>query len=151
MESPLEKSSSVDQKRTAILRRVAGLGPQLKRQGTIQASYRQYRGKRLGPYHRLTYRASGRQQSIYLGQDAALVHAVRRLLLKYQAPRRDMLRCRRLCRAIRKQLRRSLADLNRELQYHGLRCQGTEIRGWRNRRRGMSPASCHHSHQEINA
>ena len=39
----------------------------LATQGTVTASWREYQGRRLGPFYRLAYREGNRQRSVYLG------------------------------------------------------------------------------------
>ncbi len=67
----LEKMRLVDQKRANTINRISGYILGLKslfsRQGTVIATWRDYHGRKLGPYYRLAWRDSGRQCSLYLG------------------------------------------------------------------------------------
>ncbi len=58
------------------------------RQGAVVASWRTYRGRRLGPYYRLAWRENRRQRSIYLGPGGPLVDEARRRLHQAQTARR---------------------------------------------------------------
>ena len=64
----LEKVTIPDQKnerrKEAIFKRVHDLQSVLGRQGEVTASWRVYRGKRLGPYWRPVYQHEGRSRSL---------------------------------------------------------------------------------------
>ena len=64
------------------------------RRGSVVATYRRYRGRRLGPYYALIFREEGHrrdpQRTVYLGGNAELADAVRRVLTKTQAPRNQI-------------------------------------------------------------
>ncbi|MBN1395018.1 MAG: hypothetical protein JW959_08340 [Pirellulales bacterium] len=100
-------------------------------QGYIAASWRRRGGKKFGPYYRLCYREGGRQHSIYLGRDGALVERVRRELSAAQMP----LIQRRVFHALQRQVRASLRVHKRRvsdlLRPYGLWLKGCEVRGWR--------------------
>src|SRR5262249_54797264 len=55
----------------------------LTRQGFVAVEYRQQRG----PYHKLRWRADGRQHVRYLGKDPRRAEAIRMLLHELQEPR----------------------------------------------------------------
>lgn len=103
----------------------------LAEQGSVVKSWRYYRGRRWGPYYRLSYRVGGRQHAIYLGVDEALADEIRQLLSDHQ---RQHKRRRTLART-RKQAKKSLAEerrkLREELEKVGLHLKGAEIRGLR--------------------
>jgi hypothetical protein len=101
------------------------------RQGAVVASWRYYRGRKLGPYFRLAYRQYGRQQFVYLGREGALVQRVRAVLAHLHAPRRAaraLAHARHLAMA---SLRTAKVRLDSGLRGWGLRLKGLEIRGWR--------------------
>jgi len=132
----LENQDSVDQKTARVRQRVgeliAACPDVLADQGSVVEGWRDYQGRRLGPYYRLTYRIDGRQQSIYLGADPQLADEVRRLLEDLKAPRRQRL----LLAQQRQMVKRSLADHKMrwqvELAEVGLYLKGNEVRGMRN-------------------
>jgi len=67
----LENGQVVDQKPHPALELIASQPALFQRQGSVVAGWRNYRGRRLGPYHRLAYRHRGRQCSIYLGRSTS--------------------------------------------------------------------------------
>jgi hypothetical protein len=95
------------------------------------ATWRTYRGRRLGPYFRLAYRKGRRQLSIYLGRSAELAQRVRELLADLQKDHRWRRITRRMRAEIRKSFRRSLEYLDRQLAVLGIRRKGFEFRGMR--------------------
>ncbi len=115
------------------------------RQGAVVASWRYYRGKRLGPYFRVAYRVEGHQQSIYLGRRSARVRKVRRLLAKAQRPYKEYREKRRRRRKFDAYLRARLRELRREIQREmlrmGLEPRGLDCRGFRRLDRVMRWAS----------
>jgi len=100
------------------------------------ASWREYNGRKLGPYYRLAYREEGRQRSIYLGRCRARVEKVREALDAVQAPRRQERCLRRMKAEAKAGLRAAKAELDRQLRAVGLSLKGFEIRG---RRRAICP------------
>lgn len=103
----------------------------LARQGSIVSGYRQRDGRRWGPYFRLMCRLEdGRQTSVYLGANIALVDQVRDCLSELQAPIRDD----RCLRKVRLQIRRELAivhiGLSEQIVDFGLFLHGNDVRGW---------------------
>lgn len=132
-----------EQRRDRILRFIAIHEAILTTQGAVTATWRQWRGRRLGPYFRLVYRnAVGRQQSIYLGADAGLAAEVQSSLRRLRACEAERRQVDTIRRAVRREIRQLRAALNKELSQLALRCQGGEIRGWsarRNRANATSP------------
>lgn len=130
----MEKTETVDQKLDRIRTLLARAPDRFAQQGAVVASYRQYKGRRLGPYYRIAYRDGGRQRSIYLGSSKQVANEVRRLLESAQKPGRQ----RRSIQRVRQQIRRELAqrkrNLDQQLRSIGLRLQGWETRGWRHLR-----------------
>ncbi|MDY0169344.1 MAG: hypothetical protein RBS80_22565 [Thermoguttaceae bacterium] len=109
-------------------------------QGFVEATWRTYRGRRLGPYFTVSCRQRGRrrdpcagaapqQTSIYLGRSPELAARVRRLLDEL----RQHTRCKRRCEETRRQIRRSLTRakeaLRQRLAEHGVALKGSEFRG----------------------
>jgi hypothetical protein len=131
----LENRDSVDQKTRAARRRaldlVARYEQLLRTQGAVVASYRLYRGRRLGPFFRVAFRVDGRQRSIYLGKDPALAEEVRGVLARLQAPLERRRGLKRQRDAAKAGLRRAKIRLEQELARVGLGLKGYEVRGWR--------------------
>jgi hypothetical protein len=137
----MEKDDFVDQRRAAVRQLVAEHAALSGRQGSVQASWRWRRGKKLGPFFRLSYRRGETQASFYLGADEALAEEVRQLLAPLQAPLRQRLeRERRLAQA-RALLRQHKQDFRQEISHLGLTLKGSEIRGWRSLPAGQRGAS----------
>jgi hypothetical protein len=129
-EELLEKLESVDQKVRDAVSLIRQQADVFSHQGSVQESWRSYKGRQLGPYYRLVFRTVGQQRSIYLGSDqdgAALVRET--LQLVQQKPRRQksISQCRKAVRAELRKTRRQLQDQPAAV---GLRIQGAEIRGW---------------------
>ncbi len=99
------------------------------RQGVVVATWRWYRGRRLGPYWRLAYREAGRQCSVYLGRMGEGVRRVRGVLARLQRGLRSRRAVRRLTRRVRASLRAHLAEFDRRLAELGLWRKGFEVRG----------------------
>jgi hypothetical protein len=131
---------SVDQKRRELFRFLAEHSALLALQGSIQASYRVYRGRQLGPFFRLSFREAGKQRSRYIGGDRALAAEIGRHLQKLQAPLSGARQIERSLTEHRHQLKLAKAEFRRHLEVHGLRLQGNEIRGWRNV--AFAPLTC---------
>jgi len=100
-------------------------------QGFVATTWRTHRGRRLGPYFRVSYRESGRQCSIYLGRSEQLADRVRGLLADVQQRRRRRRRLARMTAQIRASLRRHKARLKEFLTQWGIRMKGWEFRGAR--------------------
>jgi hypothetical protein len=122
---------SVAQKSDAVLRFIAHHATIFGRHGSVQATWRVYRGRRLGPFFRLVYRSEGQQRSIYLGRHEGLAEEVRSLLTEMQAPVRESRVLARTKQLTREALRRQKRELAQVLQKHGLYLKGYEVRGWR--------------------
>ena len=99
------------------------------RQGAVVASWRVYRGRRLGPYYRLAFRDQGRQESLYLGRCQGLVDWVKRLIVWIQRPLRHRRGMRKAIARAKIALRRSKDDLAELLSTIGIRMKGWEFRG----------------------
>lgn len=132
-EPVVENGEPVDQKERDRVQRIAAAlraqGHRFARQGTVVATWRQYRGKRLGPYYRLAYRADGRQKSIYLGASAWVAAQIRRLLARLQAPLREHRALQRARATILASLRRHQARAKALFAAVGVRLKGFEYRG----------------------
>jgi hypothetical protein len=125
----VENRDSGAQKREAVMQWLADHGTALRRRGYVVQTWREYCGRRLGPYYRLRYREQGRERSVYLGRDAALAEDVHRRLRDMQAPRRAQREADRRYKAERAVLRRLKARWEGELRKIGLRLKGFEVRG----------------------
>jgi hypothetical protein len=104
------------------------------RQGAVVATWRTYRGRRLGPYYRLAYREGTRQRSIYLGRQGPLVDQVRNLLGVLQAKHRFRCQARRRRAEFRRKVLRPLKEYLEGaflLYGNGLYFKGWEVRGIR--------------------
>src|SRR4051794_25039314 len=122
----------VDQKQRLerFLDRFAG---ELAVRGSIVASYRNYKNRRLGPYYRLTVRdGRGVQRSVFLGSAAdARLAVARQRLAELQAPAKEQKSVWGARRVLGRAARQKLQAFDAELAKIGLRRQGNEIRGWR--------------------
>lgn len=127
----MEICDSVDQRWTKIERFFTERLAALARQGTVVAGYRRRGGLRLGPYFKLTCRIGGRQTSVYLGADGALVQGVRQRLDALRRERSERLQLARLRQELQRHAREARRHLDEQLRTVGLRRQGHEIRGWR--------------------
>lgn len=76
----LENLKSADQKRQRIVEFIAEHTEIFSRRGAVVETWREYAGRRQGPYFSLIFRQAGRQRSLYLGSDPRLADAVRELL-----------------------------------------------------------------------
>jgi hypothetical protein len=148
----LENRDSVDQKRKTVRQHMTDHESLLRQQGTVVESWRWHKGRRLGPYYRLTYRLEGRQRSVYLGSDPQFAQEVREALQELQSSLRQQRRFQQQRKALRRELARRRAVWNHELLGIGLYLKGSEIRGWRVRPQsaGSSPhhATCQETFQE---
>lgn len=131
----MEKREAVSQKARERLERVQSYlvaRPALfAAQGTVVATWRTYRGRRLGPYFQLAWREGGRQRWLYLGRSEELADRVRDLLDRLQRPCRQRRLFARLKRQARSALRRWKAQLDRLLARWGIELKGFEFRGTR--------------------
>ena len=130
-----EKTRSVDQKLPPRWQRIFGFldarRPLLAVQGAIVATWRTYRGKRLGPYYRLAYREKGRQRSLYLGCCVELVERVRDAMGEIQGRLREGQVMRRLIHTAKETLSACKDHLRRQLATIGIQMKGFEMRGVR--------------------
>ncbi len=132
-----EKPNPVSQKQkhTARLQHVQHFikaNPQIfARQGTVAATWRTYKGKRLGPYYQLTYRDQDRQHWLYLGRSEQLAHQVREFLHNLHRPRDQHRLNRRLQSQARTSLRLAKTHLKQLLAPRGITLKGWEFRGIR--------------------
>ena len=126
----LENRKSVDQKLRDVSKRLRSRRDIFTRQGSVVESWREYDGRRLGPYFRLSYRDGGKQHSIYLGLSKQFADRIRKLLEEIQSPvkkQRELNQISALARAaLRKQKKRWNQDLNQAALY----AKGYEVRGW---------------------
>jgi len=127
----LEKCDSVDQKRQAVLQLLETRREILAQQGALIASWRSYKGRRLGPYYRLAYRVEGKQRALYLGADPRLAAEVRQALHGMQAARHQQRHGRQQHAQLRAALRCSREQWDIELRKVGLYLKGFEVRGYR--------------------
>jgi hypothetical protein len=126
----MENRKSVDQKVRDIRKRLSSRPDIFAHQGAIVESWREYNGRKLGPYFRLSYRDGGKQLSVYLGRSRQFANRIRKLLQEIQTPvnqQRELGKIRAIARAaLRKQKKRWSKDLNQA----ALCAKGFEIRGW---------------------
>ncbi len=141
-----QERKAVDQKVAgrfdALAARIEAKRNVLAAAGSIVATWRMYRGRRLGPYYRLSYREHGRQRSIYLGRSPELVERVRGLLAEWQAPGRERKELSHVRAVLQKSLRRQKAAWERDLRAAGLYTRGYTVRGWRRWARNMAARKC---------
>ena len=98
------------------------------------ATWQRWKGRKLGPYYRLSYREAGRQRSVYLGRSGPLAEQVREALAALQRGVRRSRAYERVRREIRGGLRAHKALLDAALRGLGLHLQGYSVRGWRTSR-----------------
>ena len=101
------------------------------RQGTVAATWRTYKGRRLGPYYQLAYRDQDRQHWIYLGRSEELAQQVRDLLENLHRPRNQKRLYRRLEAQARHSLQLAKAQLKEVCREWGITLKGYEFRGAR--------------------
>ena len=127
----MEKCRFVDQKAEpkfpTIREFILGHRQVFFRQGAVVASWRYYRGNRLGPFYSLRYRVEGRQAAMYLGRSAVLAEQVRVLLRDIQQDRQIA----RLKRQARAELRKHKKLWQQDLAAMGLSLKGFQVQGWR--------------------
>jgi hypothetical protein len=106
------------------------------RRCSVVATYRRYRGRRLGPYNALIFRNEGHrrdpQRSIYLGRSEQLADAVRRRLGDLQRPRDESRARRRMIATVMAEYRRQKSHIDRQLAELGLDPQGQPLRADQN-------------------
>jgi hypothetical protein len=134
MERSLEKTGFVDQKIDEIRQLIESRPDVFLRQGSVVESWRDYGGKKLGPYFRLAYRNQGKQRSLYLGSSVRLANAVRSLLNVSHQARSRRRELRRIQLSARTRLRELHNLWDQDLKQIGLYLHGFEVRGWQGRR-----------------
>jgi hypothetical protein len=127
----LENRKTVDQRTHPVLAMIEAEPARFGRQGAVVASWRTYRGRKLGPYYRLAYRRDGRQRSVYLGRCRELANRVRAAIEELRESLRRARQIARMRAAVKASLRREKARLDRQLRKLGLYLKGFETRGWR--------------------
>jgi hypothetical protein len=131
----MEKRPPVNQKDVARFQRVESLlkahSALFANQGTVAATWRTYRGKRLGPYFQLTYRDRGRQLWFYLGRSQELARRVKDLLAKLHRRRDQRRQSQKLQAQARASFRRAKNQLKKLLAVWGIQLKGFEFRGAR--------------------
>ena len=125
----MENPQTVDQTAHRALDLIASQAGLFARQGAVVATWRDYRGRKLGPYYRLAYRENGRQRSVYLGRCPTLVARVREALAAVQAPLRQSRALRRMKTQAKAAFRAAKAELDRRLRPIGLFLKGMETMG----------------------
>jgi hypothetical protein len=125
--------------RPSPLNSIRGLKSLFAHQGAIVASWKTYRGRKLGPYYRLAYRANGRQRSIYLGKSKILLRQVRRLLEKLQKTAKTKRILHQAQKAAQTALKIHMAQFRIDLLRVGLHLRGFAVRGWRRFRALRAP------------
>jgi len=125
----VENREVVDKKAERALALIASRPELFVRQGAVVATWRWYKGRRLGPYWRLAYREAGRQCSVYLGRMGEGVEQVRQALARWQDFRRWRTTYRRPRRQVKASFRAHLARFHRQLHALGLWRKGPEVRG----------------------
>jgi hypothetical protein len=130
-----EKRDLADQKTADRLERIESF---LRRhqalfatQGTVVATWRTCRNRRLGPYFQIVYRQAGRQRALYVGRSKELADRLRRLLNQFQGAHRTRRVLKRLQTHARASLRRVKAQLKELLALRGIQMKGFEFRGVR--------------------
>jgi hypothetical protein len=118
-------------RRDVVLAKIRQVGPAVAAAGSIVAGWRNYGGRRLGPFCRLAYREKGVQKSIYIGHDPELVAAAQLLLKELQTDARLRRAIERQRRAVRAGLKEAKAAWAQQLEKYGLHLKGHEVRGWR--------------------
>jgi hypothetical protein len=131
---------SVDQKTEAKFQAIRGFilanRNTFVRQGAVVATYRMYRGHRLGPFFSLRYRDAGRQRSRYLGRSPNLAAQVSSLLGELRETIKELRTLTRLKRHARANVRMCKKLWRQDLATLGLNLKGCEVRGWTGIRQG---------------
>jgi hypothetical protein len=99
----------------------------IARDGHLSASWKTYRGKRLGPYYRVEFRDGGARRKIYLGRDAELAELAGLLLEELKRPAREKRHLRQLRAAILASYRRGLVEIDPLLAPLGFYRRGTRF------------------------
>jgi hypothetical protein len=137
----MEIRNFVDQRLKKVRQFIADHRQQMAHQGAVVATWRRRGAKKIGPYFLLTCRDQlGRQHSVYLGSEGAVVATTREALRELQALATERRRLAKARKSLRQGLQQARKELSQELQAVGLRRQGSEVRGW-SRLKAMSAAS----------
>ena len=130
-----EKRDLADQNTAARLERIESFLQRHRAlfatQGTVVATWRVYRNRRLGPYFQIVYRQAGRQRALYIGRSPDLADHFRRLLHQFQNTHRTRRLFKRLQTYARASLRHAKAQLKKLLAFRGIQMKGFEFRGVR--------------------
>jgi len=130
-----EKRDLADQKTAARLERIESFlrrhRPLFATQGTVVATWRVYRNRRLGPYFQIVFRQAGRQRALYIGRSKEMADRLRRLLDLFQGVHRTRRLFKRLQTQARASLRRAKVQLKKLLALRGIQLKGFEFRGVR--------------------
>jgi hypothetical protein len=121
--------SKFDDEKT--LARFAALLPQILaqkeliiRDGTVVASWKTYRGKRLGPYFRVAFRDNRRLRAIYIGRDELLAQLAKALIEELKHPLRQDRYLRQVRQLFRAAWRQSVRETERFVAPLGFRRRG---------------------------
>ena len=132
-QADLEKRKSVDQK-LAEVKALIEVRPEIfAQQGVVVKCWREYKGRRLGPYYKLAFRDARRQRSVYLGRSVKLADCVGKLLKETQRSVKQARAYKSLRLQARFGLREQKSQWRRDLGKAGLFAKGFEVRGWRKR------------------
>lgn len=99
--------------------------------GAVRCTWRNYDGRRLGPYYHLSYVEAGKPRALYLGCSAALARKTAQALAKLQRPAHQARCLAQLRRQARAALQRQKESLRRQLAGRGIILKGWEFRGVR--------------------
>jgi len=99
--------------------------------GAIITTWRNYKGRKLGPYYRLRFRAQGRIREVYLGREGPRVQAVRDRLAELHAALARRRMYDKMVKTARARPHVDLAALQQQLEAAGLRSQACQVRGLR--------------------
>lgn len=138
-----EICKTVDQKRSEVFQFIHEHEEVFARQGSVVESWRNFKGRRLGPYFKLTYRGNGCQRAIYLGSNATLAEEVRQMLVRLQTPLLELRHLKKQKAILKRLLAAARAAWDSELRKANLYLKGSEVRGWRQMR--WEKVAAHHA------
>jgi hypothetical protein len=115
--------------------------------GCLAATWKTYRGKRLGPYYRVEFRQDRAVKTIYLGRDPLLVEYAAALIDDIKKPNRQKRYLRRLRAEIRASLRRSFAEAEQFVAPFGYHRRGLSFRKIRTDQKSKVGQATAQSHQ----
>jgi hypothetical protein len=118
----------------------------IAKDGCLAATWKNYRGKRLGPYYRVEFRQDRAVKTIYLGRDPLLVEFATALIDDIKKPSRQKRYLRRLRAEIRASLRRTFAEAEQFVAPFGYHRRGLSFRKIRTDQKsrvGQAPAQSH--------